>query len=82
MKMKRTREKRPPDRFPVSVTLGGRTFEGEYTVDGDPPIVSLFSRYGHKETQLGRGNAKSIASGMLHVLVANFEAPLLPRDDI
>lgn len=64
--------KRPPVRYPVSVTVNGKEYHGEYYVEGRPPIVYLVSAYGSKATQQGNSPAETIAGMMLGALVGGF----------
>lgn len=66
--------KRPPERHPISITKGGRTYHGSYTVEGD--FVIVISDTGReKGTQIGNSSPEKVAEMMLNLLVSDFRNP-------
>jgi hypothetical protein len=65
------RSRRPPVSHDVSVEYKGITYTGSYTVDGNPPFVTVTSSLGSKGTQVGRTAAEDVAKRLLFEMIPN-----------
>lgn len=61
------KRKTPPQSWPVSVELNGKTYTGTYEVDAG--IVTVRTLMGSKNTQVGGSTPQTLAPLMLSELV-------------